>query len=126
MSESGGVREQMCLIEQDDIESVEVETSNTSICVQGKGACFPYLARVENYPSRRLLRLFPYTLASQYRCVPIGVERGAVTIVTCQQLASEVLSQFQERTNKVIFQVRTEELLIDELLNYWRDLLFLG
>ncbi|GHO43775.1 hypothetical protein [Ktedonospora formicarum] len=114
------MREQIGLVEC--IASVGIgEPSAIMLYMQGRE--LPYLARVNSYPSRRLLGLFPYELSRRYGCVPVGIERDAVTLATCQRLASEVIAQLQEYTRKAIFQVRCEEILIEELLNYWRDLL---
>lgn len=83
----------------------------------------PYLSQLTCYPSRRLLHLFPYELANVHRCVPVGIERGAVTLATGQSLAREVLTQLQKHTHKRIFQVRCADIVLDELLSYWRDVL---
>lgn len=83
----------------------------------------PYLPQVTCYPSRRLLRLFPYELANEYRCVPVGIERGAVTLATGRCLANDVLTRLQKQTHKRIFQVRCADIILDELLRYWQGVL---
>jgi hypothetical protein len=80
----------------------------------------PYLAFLANYPSYRLLHLFPYELARRHHCVPVGVERKILTIATCRRLEYHIVSQFQEATQCDIFQVRCEAGMIDDVLNYWQ------
>ncbi len=85
-------------------------------------SALPYLAFLANYPSPRLLDLFPYELACQYHCVPLGSERNMLTLATCQWLNYEVVMQLRSATHRGIFQVRCEISLIDEVLCYWRRL----
>ncbi len=79
----------------------------------------PYLAFLSNYPSRRLLHLFPYELACRYQCIPVGAERDMLTLGTSQWLEYEVVSHFEEVTRRGIFQVRCEASMIDDVLRYW-------
>ncbi|HLQ11188.1 MAG TPA: hypothetical protein VK134_06270 [Ktedonobacteraceae bacterium] len=81
----------------------------------------PYLAFLANYPSRRLLHLFPYELACRYQCVPVGVERDMLTIGTSQRLDESAIAHMQEVTRRGIFQVRCEISMIDDILRYWRS-----
>jgi len=80
----------------------------------------PYLAFLANYPSPRLLQLFPYDLARRYQCVPLGTERKMLTLATCHWLNREVVAQLHTVTNREIFQVRCEITIIDEVLHYWQ------
>lgn len=80
----------------------------------------PYLAFLANYPSPRLLQLFPYELACRYQCVPVGAERNMLTLATCQWLDGEIVAQLRMATRRGIFQVRCEVTIIDEVLRYWR------
>jgi hypothetical protein len=82
----------------------------------------PYLAFLEDYPPRRLFRLFPYDLACQYQCIPVGADRGMLTVGTCQRLAENVIAHFRQVTKHGIFQVRCEAKLIDDVLRYWQRL----
>jgi hypothetical protein len=82
----------------------------------------PYLAFLSSYPSRRLLHLFPYELACHYRCVPVGAERGSLTIATQRRLSLDVLSHFGKVTQRGIFQVRCETGIINDILQYWQQL----
>lgn len=82
----------------------------------------PYLAFLSSYPSRRLLHLFPYDLACRYRCVPVGAERGSLTIATQRRLSLEVISHFCEVTQRGIFQVRCETGIINDVLRYWQQI----
>jgi Type II secretion system (T2SS), protein E, N-terminal domain len=80
----------------------------------------PYLAFLANYPSPRLLHLFPYELACRYQCVPVGVERNMLTLATCNRLNRDIVTQLRSATRRGIFQVRCEISVIDEVLCYWR------
>jgi Type II secretion system (T2SS), protein E, N-terminal domain len=80
----------------------------------------PYLAYLANYPSHRLFHLFPYELACRYYCVPVGAERGVLTLATCRQLDAQIISYFREITQRAIFLVRCEAAMIDDILNYWQ------
>ncbi|HLZ63897.1 MAG TPA: hypothetical protein VKR06_43770 [Ktedonosporobacter sp.] len=81
----------------------------------------PYLAFLSSYPPYEVLHLFPYELACRYRCVPVGVERSALTLALCQRLEQEIISHFCEVTQKEIFQVRCEASMIDDMLSYWHN-----
>ena len=81
----------------------------------------PYLAFLASYPAPRLLHLFPYDLACRHRCVPVGVERGILTLATCKQLDQDLISHFHEVTQYNIFQVRCEAEMIEDILKYWRN-----
>lgn len=80
----------------------------------------PYLAFLANYPSPRLLHLFPYELACRFQCVPLGIERNVLTLATCNWLNREIITQLRAATRRGIFQVRCEMSIIDEVLHYWR------
>ncbi|HEV2580714.1 MAG TPA: hypothetical protein VGT44_07660 [Ktedonobacteraceae bacterium] len=82
----------------------------------------PYLAFLADYPSRRLFRLFPYDLACQYQCFPVGAERDMLTVGTRERLDENVVAHFKQVTKRGIFQVRCEERLIDSVLRYWQRL----
>lgn len=88
----------------------------------GRSKTLPYLAFLSNYPSLQLLQILPYELAYQHHCVPVGAERGVLTLATCQQLQAEVISHFQRITQRGIFQVRCEHEVISEILRYWQSL----
>lgn len=81
----------------------------------------PYLAFLASYPPHRLLHLFPYDLASRHRCVPVGAERGVLTLATCKQLDQDLLSHFHDVTQHNIFQVRCEVEMIEDILKYWKN-----
>lgn len=81
----------------------------------------PYLAFLANYPPPRLLHLFPYELAHRHRCVPIGAERGVLTLATCRQLDQNLISHFHDVTQRNIFQVRCEAEMIEDILKYWKN-----
>lgn len=83
-------------------------------------APLPYLAFLTDYPSPRLLHLFPYELACRYQCVPVGTERRMLTLATCHWLNREVVAQLRTATRRDIFQVRCELTIIDEVLRYWQ------
>ena len=83
----------------------------------------PYLAFLEQYPSHRLLHCIPYELAQRYHCIPVGVERGMLTLATCQKLDQEIVEHLCQMTQRNIFQVRCEPYLIDDVLHYWQRLL---
>lgn len=80
----------------------------------------PYLAFLTDYPSPRLLRLFPFELACLYQCVPVGSERKMLTLATCHWLNREIIAQLRAATRREIFQVRCEMSIIDEVLRYWQ------
>ena len=80
----------------------------------------PYLAFLTSYPSQRLLHMFPYELADRYHCIPVGAERGALTLATCQRLQQETLLYLCEVTQHDIFQVRCEAGMIEDVLHYWQ------
>jgi Type II secretion system (T2SS), protein E, N-terminal domain len=81
----------------------------------------PYLAFLANYPPHRLLYLFPYDLACRHRCVPVGAERGVLTLATCKQLDQDLISHFHDVTQHNIFQVRCEVEMIEDILKYWKN-----
>lgn len=83
----------------------------------------PYLAFLSQYPSRRLLHLFPYDLACRYSCIPIGAERDMLTLGTARWFEREIITRFSEATGRGIFQVRCELSLIEDVLRYWGSLL---
>ncbi len=80
----------------------------------------PYLAFLTSYPSQRLLHMFPYELADRYHCIPVGAERGALTLATCQRLQQETVMHLCEVTQRNIFQVRCEAGMIDDVLLHWQ------
>jgi len=84
----------------------------------------PYLAFLANYPSHRLLHLFPYELACRHHCVPVGAERGVLTLATCRRFDHELIMQFCNITQRGIFQVRCEASMIDDILKYWKRTMF--
>ncbi len=87
---------------------------------ESEGLQIPYLAFLTQYPARRLLYLFPYELGYRHRCVPIGVERGLLTLATVQQLDRAVQVSLEGITGRRIVQVRCDSTLIEELLRHWR------
>jgi MshEN domain len=86
------------------------------------GVSLPYLAFLADYPPRRLFRLFPYDLACQYQCFPVGAERDMLTVGTRERLDEQVIEHFRQVTKRGIFQVRCEARLIDDVLRYWQRL----
>jgi hypothetical protein len=82
----------------------------------------PYLAFLTNYPSTRLLHLFPYELACLYQCIPVGAVRNMLTLATCHWLNREIVTQLRVATHRGIFQVRCEVTLINEVLRYWQHM----
>lgn len=80
----------------------------------------PYLAFLASYPSQRLLHMFPYELADRYHCIPVGAERGVLTLATCQRLQQETIVYLREMTRCDIFQVRCETSMIDDVLRHWQ------
>lgn len=86
-------------------------------------ASLPHLAYLAQYPSLRLFHLFPYALACQYQCVPVGAERGVLTIATCQHLESAVIAHLQTEIRRAIFQVYCEMSIIEDVLRYWERML---
>lgn len=83
----------------------------------------PHLAYLTHYPSLRLFHLFPYTLACQYQCVPVGAERGVLTLATCQRLKAAAVAHLQAETQRTIFQVYCEMSIIEDVLRYWERML---
>ncbi len=81
----------------------------------------PYLAFLASYPPHRVLHLFPYDLACRHRCVPVGAERGILTLATCKQLDQDLISHFHDVTQHNIFQVRCEVEMIEDILKYWKN-----
>ena len=82
----------------------------------------PYLAFLTNYPSPRLLQIFPYELACRYQCVPVGSERRMLTLASSYALNRETLAQLRHATRREIFQVRCEINIINEVLHYWQQI----
>ncbi|MDQ2717472.1 MAG: hypothetical protein M3Z08_21465 [Chloroflexota bacterium] len=80
----------------------------------------PYLAFLTQYPSPRLLHLFPYELANRYRCVPVGAERGVLTLAASEPLDHTTIAYFQTTIQQGIFQVRCEASMVDDILRYWQ------
>lgn len=80
----------------------------------------PYLAFLTSYPSHRLLHLFPYELACQYHCIPVGVERGVLTLATYRRLNQDIVLHLREITQRNIYQVRCEAGMIEDVLTYWQ------
>jgi hypothetical protein len=89
-------------------------------CYKERTRPLPYLAFLTDYPSPRLLHLFPYELAYRYQCVPVGSERNMLTLATCHWLNREVAALLGTATRREIFQVRCEMTIIDEVLRYWQ------
>jgi hypothetical protein len=83
----------------------------------------PYLAFLASYPALRLLHLFPYELAQRHRCVPVGEERGVLTLATCRPLEQGLISHLHNVTQHNIFQVRCEAEMIEDILKYWKNTL---
>ncbi|HLX39376.1 MAG TPA: hypothetical protein VKR42_02545 [Ktedonobacteraceae bacterium] len=86
-------------------------------------ASLPHLAYLAHYPSLRLFHHFPYALACQYQCVPVGAERGVLTIATCHHLEPPVIAHLQTETRRTIFQVYCEMSIIEDVLRYWERML---
>ncbi len=86
----------------------------------GENGGRPYLAFLTQYPSQRLLHLFPYELAYRYRCVPVGAERGVLTLAASEPLDHTTIAYFQTTIQQSIFQVRCEASMIDDILHYWQ------
>ena len=80
----------------------------------------PHLAVLSQYPTPRILNLFPYELACHYSCVPVGAEGTMLTLATCQRLELDVVTSFQEITRRNIFLVRCEASMIRDILLYWQ------
>jgi len=80
----------------------------------------PYLAFLTSYPSQRLLHMFPYELADRYSCIPVGADRGVLTLATCQRLQQETVSHLREVTQRDIFQVRCDIHMIEDVLRHWQ------
>ena len=96
------------------------EQARQTECQERTVTDLPYLAFLTDYPSTRLLHLFPYELACRYQCVPVGTERNALTLATCHWLNREVVTQLRAATRRDIFQVRCETTIIEEILCYWQ------
>lgn len=86
-------------------------------------AQLPYLAFLAHYPSHRLLHMVPYELANRYHCIPVGVERGVLTLATHQPLDRECVALLCDATQRSIFQIRCEFELISDVLRYWERLI---
>ncbi len=98
----------------------DAEQIGQTTCKEGTSTPLPYLAFLTDYPSSRLLHLFPYELACRYQCVPVGSERKMLTLATCHWLNREIVTQLRTATRREIFQVRCEMTIIDEVLHYWQ------
>jgi hypothetical protein len=96
------------------------EQAEQAECQEMSATPLPYLAFLTDYPSPRLLHLFPYELACRYQCVPVGTERKMLTLATCHWLNREVVAHLRTATRREIFQVRCEITIIDEVLRYWQ------
>lgn len=107
---------------QRSCDSGRLSTIADSTTADRSAPVMPYLAFLSNYPSPRLLHLFPYELACRYQCIPVGAERDMLTVGTSQWLDHDVISHFQEVTRRGIFQVRCEASMIDDVLRYWQRL----
>ncbi len=103
----------------------EASSKRQSLDYVYEGEPLPYLAFLSSYPSQRLLHLFPYELADRYHCIPIGAERGALTLATCQRLQQEIVIYLREVTQHNIFQVRCEAGMIDDVLRHWQSTIVL-
>lgn len=84
-------------------------------------SCLPYLAFLASYPAPRILRLFPYELANRHRCVPVGAERGVLTLAASRPLDQDLIAHFYTVTQHNIFQVRCEEEMVADILEYWKS-----
>lgn len=117
------------------IQHTQVEQAARIQCIRGpiesppvlgpqieRNKALPYLAFLSQYPSPRLLQLLPYELASQHHCVPVGAERGVLTLATSQQLHMDVIAHLQRVAQRSIFQVRCERDVISEVLRYWQSM----
>ena len=82
----------------------------------------PYLAFLSHYPSHRILHLFPYELACQYQCVPVGFEQGVLTIAANQPLNAATIDHLQVVTRRSIYLVRCDTSVVSDVLNYWRHI----
>lgn len=100
--------------------SLAPEQAEQADCQEISATPLPYLAFLTDYPSPRLLHLFPYELACRYQCVPVGTERKTLTLATCHWLNREIVAQLRTVTRREIFQVRCEVTIIDEVLRYWQ------
>ena len=107
--------------EEPEIERPYASAAMKQEQIDSPAQFMPYLAFLANYPSRRLLHLFPYELACRYQCIPVGIERDMLTIGTSQRLDESVIAHIQEVTRRGIFQVRCEISMIDDILHYWRS-----
>ena len=111
------------VVSQKDTHMLEEQLSSTkkqSMNRVREDEPLPYLAFLTNYPSQRLLHMFPYELANRYHCIPVGAERGVLTLATCQRLQQETVTHLREVTQRNIFQVRCEEGMIDDVLRHWQ------
>ncbi len=102
-------------------EPIEIQTDKTESKRLSPDK-LPYLAFLTNYPSRSLLHLLPYELACRYQCVPVGAERNMLTLATHRLLNYDTLTQLRSATQRGIFQVRCEMMVINEVLHYWQRL----
>lgn len=110
------------VVSQKDTYMFEEQLSSTkkqSIECVREDEPLPYLAFLASYPAQRLLHIFPYELANRYHCIPVGAERGVLTLATCQRLQQETVTHLREVTQRNIFQVRCEAGMIDDVLRHW-------
>lgn len=117
------VQDTHVVVAQKDTHMFEEQPSSTkkqSIERVREDEPLPYLAFLASYPSQRLLHMFPYELANRYHCIPVGAERGVLTLATCQRLQQETVMYLHEVTQRNIFQVRCEEGMIEDVLRHWQ------
>ena len=117
------VQDNHVVFSQKDTHTLEEQLSSTkkrSSSLVQEDESLPYLAFLTSYPSQRLLHMFPYELADRYHCIPVGAERGVLTLATCQRLQQETVMYLCEVTQRTIFQVRCEAGMIDDVLLHWQ------
>lgn len=108
---------------QGDTPAIRPENATVFPDGHAESALLPHLAFLSHYPPLRLFHLFPHALAQQYQCVPVGAERGVLTVATSQRLEPEVIAHLQEATQRAIFQVYCEMSIINDVLRYWERML---
>ncbi|GHO88723.1 hypothetical protein [Dictyobacter formicarum] len=114
---------QAVMIEASQLETAEKNNTpgiNSNTCLGYQSEPWPYLAFLNRYPTKRLLQLFPYELACRYRCVPIGTERGILTLATQQRLEADIVGLLRKAVRRNIFQVHCEISIIEDILQYWQ------
>ena len=117
------VQDSHVVVSQKDTHMLEEQLSfikKQSAVLMQEDESLPYLAFLTSYPSQRLLHIFPYELADRYHCIPVGAERGVLTLATCQRLQQETVRYLREVTQRNIFQVRCETGMIDDVLLHWQ------